>query len=87
MFIKPNPLRFDEQLTLKEDYDYTLQHIKHIGTIRYQKYLFTFEHYSNKGGAVEIRNSNEEQRNIKILFAKWGNKIRLNQKRNNEILI
>jgi len=87
MFIKPNPLRFDEQLTLKEDYDYTLQHIKHIGTIRYQKYLFTFEHYSNKGGAVDIRNNDEEQKNIKILFAKWGNKIRLNPKRKNEILI
>ncbi len=87
MFIKPNELRFDEQLTLKEDYDYTLQHIKRYGTIRYQEFLFEFQHYSNKGGAVDIRNDKEEQRNIMILKNKWGDKIRLNTKRKNEILI
>jgi len=87
LFIKPNNLRFDEQLTLKEDYDYTLQHQEKWGTIRYQKYLFTFEHYSNKGGAVDIRNDKEEKKNILILKSKWGNKVRLNPKRKNEILI
>lgn len=87
LFIKPNDLRFDEQLTLKEDYDYTLQHQEKWGTIRYQKYLFTFEHYSNKGGAVDIRNDKEEKKNILILKSKWGDKVRLNPKRKNEILI
>tara|TARA_R110001632_G_scaffold178468_1_gene298226 strand:- start:743 stop:1423 length:681 start_codon:yes stop_codon:yes gene_type:complete len=87
LFVKPNDLRFDEQLTLKEDYDYTLQHQEKWGTIRYQKYLFTFEHYSNKGGAVDVRDDKEEQKNIMILKSKWGNKIRLNPKRKNEILI
>jgi hypothetical protein len=86
-FCKPNEIRFDEQLTLKEDYDFTLQHIQKYGTIRYQKYLFTFQHYSNKGGAVDIRNDKEEQKNIMILKSKWGDKIRLNPKRKNEILI
>ena len=50
-------------------------------------YLFTFEHYSNKGGAVDVRDDNEEQKNIMILKSKWGDKIRLNSKRKNEILI
>tara|TARA_R110000744_G_scaffold10938_3_gene33658 strand:+ start:1755 stop:2435 length:681 start_codon:yes stop_codon:yes gene_type:complete len=87
LFVKPNDLRFDEQLTLKEDYDYTLQHQQVGKTIRYQKYLFTFEHYSNKGGAVDVRDDAEEQKNIRILKSKWGSKVRLNTKRKNEILI
>lgn len=87
LFVKPNELRFDEQLTLKEDYDYTLQHMQIGDVIRYQKYLFTFEHYSNKGGAVDVRSDKEEQKNIMILKSKWGDKIRLNPKRKNEILI
>ena len=88
LFIKPNDLRFDTSLTLKEDYDYTLQHLqKYKNCFRYQKYLFEFEHYKNKGGAVDYRTGQEEQKNIKILFAKWGDKIRLNSKRKNEILI
>lgn len=88
LFIKPNDLRFDTSLTLKEDYDYTLQHLsKYKNCFRYQKYLFEFEHYKNIGGAVDYRTEQEEQKNIKILFAKWGNKIKLNPKRKNEILI
>jgi hypothetical protein len=88
LFIKPNDLRFDTALTLKEDYDYTLQHLnKYKNCFRYQKYLFEFEHYKNIGGAVDYRTEQEEQKNIKILFAKWGSKIKLNAKRENEILI
>jgi hypothetical protein len=88
LFVKPNDLRFDTSLTLKEDYDYTLQHLsKYQNCFRYQKYLFESEHYKNKGGAVDYRTEQEEQKNIKILFAKCGNKIKLNPKRKNEILI
>ena len=88
LFIKPNNLRFDTSLTLKEDYDYTLQHLEKFGnTFRYQKFLFEFEHYKNKGGAVDYRTEKEEQKNIRLLFQKWGDKIRLNPKRKNEILI
>tara|TARA_R110002020_G_scaffold190290_1_gene389790 strand:+ start:9230 stop:9910 length:681 start_codon:yes stop_codon:yes gene_type:complete len=87
IFIKPSSIRFDTQLTLKEDYDFTLQHIQQGKVLRYQKYLFSFRHYSNKGGAVDIRNNKEEQKNIMILKSKWGDKIRLNPKRKNEILI
>lgn len=87
LFVKPHGIRFDTQLTLKEDYDFTLQHIQQAKVLRYQKYLFSFKHYSNKGGAVDIRNDKEEQKNIMILKSKWGDKIRLNPKRQNEILI
>lgn len=88
LFIKPTNLKFDEQLTLKEDYDYTLQHLTKYGhCFRYQKYIFHFQHYSNKGGAVSYRNTKEEQYNIKYLLQKWGDKIKLNTKRENEILL
>jgi hypothetical protein len=88
LFVKPNSLRFDNKLTLKEDYDYTLQHLEKYGNcFRYQKYLFEFEHYKNQGGAVNYRTEKEEQKNINILFKKWGDKIKLNSKRKNEILI
>jgi len=87
LFVKPSDIRFDTQLTLKEDYDFTLQHKQRADVIRYQKYLFTFEHYSNKGGAVDVRDDKEEQKNIMILKSKWGDKVRLNPKRKNEILI
>jgi len=87
LFVKPSELRFDSQLTLKEDYDFTLQHIQKAKVLRYQKYLFSFQHYSNKGGAVDIRNDKEELKNIMILKSKWGDKIKMNPKRKNEILI
>ena len=87
-FSKPNTLRFDEKLTLKEDYDYTLQHCKEYGIVlRYQKYLFTFAHYKNQGGVVSYRNDEEEQKNIRHLKIKWGLAIKDNPKRKNEILL
>ena len=54
LFVKPCDIFFDTNLTLKEDYDYTLQHIRKYGCFRYQKYLFSFEHYKNDGGAEAI---------------------------------
>jgi hypothetical protein len=88
IIVKPNPLRFDENMRLKEDYDYTLQHIKEYkGCVRYGKYLNTFKHYSNKGGAVAYRTSDLEQDTINYLINKWGECIVKNTKRENEILL
>lgn len=88
IIVKPNHLKFDINLRLKEDYDYTLQHIKHHkGCVRYGSYLNTFKHYSNKGGAVAYRTSDLEQETINYLKQKWGDCIKLNPKRYNEILL
>ena len=84
---KPNSIRFDEKLLLKEDYDYTLQHIKQGGCIRYHKYLFNFKRYGNTGGAVSYRTDNLEQQSIEYLQNKWNDCIKLNPKRDNEILL
>jgi len=88
LFVKPSEPRFDENLTLKEDYDFTLQHIERYGvTARYQRYLWEFQHYSNSGGAVSYRDDAREQKNINYLLRKWPNNLRLNPKRKNEILL
>lgn len=82
-------LRFDPNLTLKEDYDYTLQHIFKYGKIaRFNNILASFSHYSNKGGVVGYRNNRREQYNINYLKKKWGTEIiKDNPKRPNEILL
>lgn len=89
IFVKPNHLRFDENMILKEDYDYTLQHIKAFGgCVRYGLFLNEFLHYKNKGGAVSYRNNANEQQTIAYLQSKWGKDIiQLNPKRENEILL
>ena len=47
----------------------------------------SFKHYSNKGGAVDYRTTKLEQETINYLVKKWGDCIRLNTKRENEILL
>ena len=79
---------FDANMTLKDDYDYTLQHIaKYGGVVRHNDILLDVSHYSNKGGAVEYRTSELEQKNIAYLKKKWGRTIRDNPRRPNEILL
>lgn len=71
--VKPEcPLRFDEGLPLKEDYDYTCQHLDRYGEVlRCNDILLSFKHYSNAGGAVDVRNDETEQRVIKTLLTRW----------------
>lgn len=85
--VKPSKPRFDTNLRLKEDYDFTAQHIRDKGTVRVQTMVWSFQHYSNAGGAVEYRNDEEEKKSIKYLMNKWPGQFRLNPKRVNEIII
>lgn len=88
MLIKRNKLKFDEKLSLKEDYDYTLQHIKTYGGVLRLNYILpSFKHRVNKGGAVDIRTDEKEQQAIQYLKNKWGSCIRDNPRRKNEILL
>lgn len=82
------PLRFEEAMTLKEDYDYTLQHLMTYGTVaRRDDVLMTFLHRKNAGGAVAVRTPELEQANIAFLKAKWPHFIADNPRRPNEILL
>lgn len=83
-------LKFDEALTLKEDYDFTCQHIKTHGSVmRCNRLCVHAKHYSNSGGAVDARDKKglEERRNMGILFTKWPNAIFPHIRRKNEVAL
>jgi len=84
------PLRFDEKLTLKEDYDFVCAHIEKYGSVvRCNRLTFTAKHYSNSGGAVDTRDDAgiKEQENMAILFEKWPNAIFPHNTRKNEVML
>ena len=57
---------------LKEDYDYTAQHLHEHGAVcRSNRILCLFEHYTNSGGAVDVRDDVREQFVIQLLHHKW----------------
>lgn len=88
LLVRPCSLLFDEALRLKEDYDYTLQHLTVYGAVaRCDTVLATFVHRSNGGGAVEYRTAEREQQAIAYLKAKWGDAIKDNPRRPNEVLM
>ncbi len=82
-------LFFDEKLRLKEDYDYTLQHLTKYGAVaRCNDVLAHFLHRTNAGGACAVRTSALEKEMILYLKLKWGtDKIRDNGRRPDEILL
>jgi hypothetical protein len=87
MVIKPNPLRFDETLPLKEDYDYTCQHLKaYGGVVRCNRVMVDFEHRSKLGGVFNARDAGTELQAIQRLKEKWGDWIKPNPRSQYEVL-
>lgn len=75
-FLKGNPLRYDERLPLKEDYDMTLQNCnKYRGCLRVNKYHYDCKQSKQKGGCATYRNYDREVQQLKALQKKWGEKI------------
>lgn len=88
MLVRPCDLRFAEGLRLKEDYDYTLQHLSTYGKVcRVDAILASFAHRTNAGGACNVRTPEEEQRAIRFLKSKWGEHIQDNPRRPNEVML
>lgn len=86
--VAPTHLRFDPALRLKEDYDYTCQHLATYGIVaRCDWLLATYRHRTNPGGAVTYRNRQTEREAIRHLARKWPGVFRPNPKRANEILM
>jgi len=83
------PLRFDERFRLKEDYDLTAQHLRAYGrAARCNRVLCEFEHYTNRGGAVDVRTDSTEQHVIQLLHHKWPGCFRTHGTRGpNEVLL
>merc|ERR1712217_443506 len=85
-----SPCRFDESMTLKEDYDCTCSHIqKHGSVLRCNRMVLTVRHYANEGGAVDNRDAagKRERANIAILQKKWPGVFKMNVKRPSEVLM
>lgn len=88
ILVKPCKIFFDQNLRLKEDYDYTLQHLETFGSVlRFDYILPSFAHRTNKGGAVEYRTSDREKEAIAYLQKKWPGVLVRNPRRWDEILL
>lgn len=86
--VRPTHLRFDLNLRLKEDYDFTLQHWEAYGGAARCDYIApSFGRYTNEGGAVSYRTPELEQETIAYLKGKWPGMVRDNPRRPNEILL
>jgi hypothetical protein len=83
MVIDPHsPVLFDEQMTLKEDYDFSCAHLqRHKRIYRSNRIIVLAAHYTNPGGAVTERDDDRERYNIAVLQYKWPGVFRLNGKR------
>lgn len=83
-------VNFDNNMRLKEDYDFTCSHINKYGSVmRCNRMTLNVKHYSNVGGACTNRDTKglEEKRNIEILNSKWPGCFRPNPKRRNEVIM
>lgn len=81
---------FDEEMRLKEDYDFSCSHIRAHGSVmRFNRMTLNVKHYANSGGACTNRDKKgeEERRNIAILHRKWPGCFRPNPKRKNEVIM
>lgn len=82
--------RFDERLSLKEDYDYTASHLQRHGEVlRCNRLLITAKHETNAGGACDARDAEgkKEQFNIGILKEKWPGAILDHPQRANQVML
>jgi len=83
-----SPVRFDESMSLKEDYDYTCGHLaEHGQVLRFNRMVLIVKHNTNAGGAVSVRDTLREQQNIAVLQQKWPGVFRLNPTRKNEVIL
>lgn len=86
--VRNTHLRFDESLLLKEDYDYTMQHIKEYGRVARVDWCGAeFQHYSNPGGCVSIRDKAMDQKYADILVKRWRPHIKPHPRREAEVLL
>jgi hypothetical protein len=71
-----NECSYDENLPLKEDYDWTIQNCKKYGgVLRVNFASYNVKQAKQKGGCADMRNSNEEKKQLELLQKKWGSKI------------
>jgi len=84
------PCRFDERLSLKEDYDFTCSHLeRYPEVLRANRLLITAKHETNAGGACDVRDAagERERYNIGVLKSKWPGAIKDHPTRANQVTL
>lgn len=73
---RPKDLRFDEDLWLKEDYDFSPKVLhRYHRILRLNRYHYKVDHLAELGGVVEHRNMAEEVRQLQSLQRRWGSDV------------
>lgn len=73
---RPNVLRYDEALPLKEDYDLSLQHLhRYRRTLRFNAYFYQVRQNEQAGGCATYRTIEREREQFRALQRKWGSGI------------
>lgn len=73
---RPNRIRYDESLPLKEDYDITLQHLnEHRRVLRLNMYVYQVKQNEQTGGCAVYRTIKSEKEQFGALAKKWGDHI------------
>lgn len=71
-----NTVRYDENIPLKEDYDFSLQNMNwYRKVLRVNKAYYNVRQVEQAGGCSAMRNIDEEIRQMKLLKRKWGSEI------------
>lgn len=71
-----NPLRYDEELPLKEDYDMFIQQCnRYRGVLRCNFMFYVCDQSRSAGGCANIRNMDRERQQFELLQRKWGRNI------------
>jgi hypothetical protein len=75
-WLNKDELRYDEELTIKEDVDFALKNWqKYKKCLRIEKYYPKSKAFTNKGGCNEFRSEEEEKRQFRKMQEKWGSDI------------
>lgn len=73
---KECPIRFDETLGLKEDYDFSLQVLnRYRRVLRFNKYHYLAKHKDMSGGCSAYRTKLREAQQMALFVKKWGSAI------------
>lgn len=73
---RPSDLRFDEDLWLKEDYDFSLKVLHRMHRIlRFNRVHYRVDHQNSTGGVVTHRNMEAEVQQLNRLQRRWGSDV------------
>ena len=75
-FRLPLPIRYPENLPLKEDYDFSLQVLnKYRRILRFNYVHYNAAQHTNLGGCADFRNIQQELEQARLLQKRWGPEI------------